>query len=250
MTIGYPHSFGWRMRVGAQRPHYRLLASWTSLWFTLPAERLRSPEFSLRREIFPITAFRLTPISRAISRAESPLAQRLLSSSILSAVHPGLFDNIFVDPKGFKRRNISLLISALGSTLWNCHGPRASHPLSLAVFLPQSVSWRPREHSAMCPLSHKFFQIADVESASVTGTRSVSAFSVAMGPRLPFRRCTEKYLFRLFLKPPASGKGAQRTQGIEEDTAGSARTCASLLANQQNNRGSRHVEHSDVMSPS
>lgn len=36
VTIGYPHSFGWRMRVGAQRPHYRLLASWTSLWFTLP----------------------------------------------------------------------------------------------------------------------------------------------------------------------------------------------------------------------
>src|SRR6266566_5564563 len=38
-----------------------------------------------------------------------------------------------------------------------------------------------------------------VESANVIGTRSVSAFSVAMPQRLAFNRCTEKYLFRVYL---------------------------------------------------
>src|SRR4249920_1436225 len=38
-----------------------------------------------------------------------------------------------------------------------------------------------------------------VESANVIGTRSVSAFSVAMPKKLAFIGCTEKYLFRLYL---------------------------------------------------
>src|ERR1700690_3966252 len=47
-----------------------------------------------------------------------------------------------------------------------------------------------------------------VESANVIGTRSVSAFSVAMPKKLAFNGCTEKYLFRVYLGQKELGLSA------------------------------------------
>jgi hypothetical protein len=61
-----------------------------------------------------------------------------------------------------------------------------------------------------------------VESANVIGTRSVSAFSVAMPKKLTFNGCTEKYLFRVSFDSKVArlsvlGDGRTNRHGFEPD---------------------------------
>src|SRR5450755_1390207 len=61
-----------------------------------PGPSLLFSRARLRRESLPITAFRLTPISAAISRQDSPASKRIFRSSRRSVVHvrslAGMFD--------------------------------------------------------------------------------------------------------------------------------------------------------------
>src|SRR5215212_1998101 len=101
------------MRVGAQRPHNRLLARWTSLWFTLPCGtpslagiQFKAGNFSDYR-VSAHANFKSNFASRKPARVETPQQFDPFCRP------PGIGCEHIRGSERFKRSNISILLALL-----------------------------------------------------------------------------------------------------------------------------------------
>ena len=157
---------------------------------------------SLRRESFPITALRLTPISSAISRQASPAAKpRFMSSSVSVRLNGRACD----DP-GLR----GVRSGWLASQSSNRRARRSLRALAVVADRQQPVlDGKPDAFldqgpcdagnaGAVGALSHQLFEIADGGERQRNRNAVGFGFFCGHAKTLAFNGCTEKYLFKLY----------------------------------------------------